>query len=108
MTSVLEQVFRASCAAIAALPDTRHGPNLKYSLGAAVLGAFACFFLQCPSLRCFECRTLKFHAPANCRSLCGLQAIPWAARIRTLLDTIAGAAALCPLFLRLLRILQQR
>ena len=76
MSSVLRKTLRALRATADALPDTRNGPNLKYTLSDAVLSSFACFFLQCRSFRFFERRLEQLHTRSNHRSLFGLHGIP--------------------------------
>lgn len=53
-TKVKSTVVDATIARLKALgpqlPDKRTGENCPYTLSDSVLGAFAVFFLQCPSL----------------------------------------------------------
>ena len=71
------------------LPDTRTGENILYSMADAVLGAFAVFFTQSPSFLDAQTTLQLTKGCNNTRTLFGMEQIPTANHIRSLLDGVA-------------------
>ena len=75
---------------IAALPDPRHkGPNTRYTMQDAALGAFGIFFTQSPSFLEYQRRLQHSKGHNNAQTLLGVERIPCDNQVRTLLDPIA-------------------
>jgi hypothetical protein len=75
---------------IAALPDSRHqGPNTRYTVPDAALGAFGIFFTQSPSFLEYQRRLQHTKGHHNAQTLLGVERIPCDNQVRTLLDPIA-------------------
>jgi len=75
---------------LAALPDHRHkGPNTRYAIHDAVLGAFGIFFTQSPSFLEYQRRLQHTKGHNNVQTLWGVEQIPCDNQVRTLLDPIA-------------------
>ena len=72
------------------LPDSRKtGPNTRYRIQDAALGAFGIFLTQSPSFVDYQ-RTLQQNkGQNNAHPLVGVEQIPCDNQIRTLLDPIA-------------------
>ena len=87
----MEQVF-------ATLPDARTGgPNTRYEVAHAALGAFAVFFTQEPSFLAHQ-RAMKLtKGQSNAERLFALHALPSDNQIRNLLDPV-GPQPLRPLY----------
>lgn len=89
------------------LPDHRHGgPNTRYELKDAALGAFAVFFNQSPSFLAYQRRMEETKGRSNARSLFRIQHTPTDPQIRNLLDPLAPTE-LYPLFSLILSQLAQ-
>jgi hypothetical protein len=72
------------------LPDHRHkGPNTRYAIHDAALGAFGIFFTQSPSFLEYQRRLQHTKGPNNAQTLLGVEQIPCDNQVRTLLDPIA-------------------
>lgn len=67
--------------------DSRRS-NRSYELRDAGLGAFAVFFLQCPSFLSFQKLMQANHHKSNAQNLFGMKKIPCDNQIRQLLDPI--------------------
>jgi hypothetical protein len=78
-------------------PDRRTGSNTRYTIEDAALGAFSVFFTQCPSFLSFQDAMQKAKGTSNAQTLFGMQVIPCANHIRTLLDVVHPSYVL-PLF----------
>jgi len=75
---------------IASLPDPRHkGPNTRYTMQDAALGAFGIFFTQSPSFLEYQRRLQHTKGHNNAQTLLGVERIPCDNQVRTLLDPIA-------------------
>jgi hypothetical protein len=75
---------------IAPLPDHRHqGPNTRYAIQDAALGAFGIFFTQAPSFLEYQRRLQRTKGHTNAHPLLGVAQIPCDHQVRTLLDPIA-------------------
>ena len=75
---------------IAQLPDYRKaGPNTRYAIQDAALGAFGIFFTQSPSFLEYQRRLQHTKGHNNAHTLFDVAQIPCDNQIRTLLDPIA-------------------
>jgi hypothetical protein len=75
---------------IASLPDLRHkGPNTRYTIQDAALGAFGIFFTPSPSFLEYQRRLQHTKGHNNAQTLLGVERIPCDNQVRTLLDPIA-------------------
>jgi hypothetical protein len=75
---------------LASLPDPRHrGPNTRYTMQEAALGAFGIFFTQSPSFLEYQRRLQHTKGHNNAQTLLGVERIPCDNQVRTLLDPIA-------------------
>ena len=75
---------------IASLPDPRHkGPNTRYTIPDAAVGAFGIFFTQSPSFLEYQRRLQHTTGHHNAQTLLGVERIPCDNQVRTLLDPIA-------------------
>ena len=69
---------------------TRHqGPNTRYTIQDAALGAFGIFFTQSPSFLEYQRRLHHTKGHNNAQTLLGVEQIPCDNQVRTLLDPIA-------------------
>jgi hypothetical protein len=92
----------------AQLPDHRQeGPNTRYAIQDAALGAFGIFFTQSPSFLEYQRRLQHTKGHNNAHALFGVQQIPCDNQIRTLLDPIAPRY-LDPVFVEVFEALEQR
>jgi hypothetical protein len=74
----------------AGLPDVRKpSPNTRYTIQNAALGAFGIFFMQSPSFLEYQRHLHHRQGQDNAQTLFGVEPIPCANQIRTLLDPIA-------------------
>ena len=74
---------------IAALPDHRKsGPNTRYRIQDAALGAFGVFFTQSPSFLDYQRHLQQSKGHNNACTLLGVETIPCNNQIRNLLDPI--------------------
>jgi hypothetical protein len=89
------------------LPDCRKkGPNTRYGIQDAALGAFGIFFTQSPSFLDYQ-RTLQQNTGQNnAHTLLGVEQIPCDNQIRKLLDPIAPSV-LDPAFVEVFERLEQ-
>jgi hypothetical protein len=72
------------------LPDHRKaGPNTRYRIREAFLGAFGIFFTQSPSFLDYQRTLQQTKGQNNAHTLMGVEQIPCDNQIRTLLDPIA-------------------
>jgi hypothetical protein len=75
---------------IAHLPDHRNkGPNTRYAIQDAALGAFGIFFTQSVSFLEYQRRLQHSQGHTNIHTLLGVEQIPCDNQVRTLLDPIA-------------------
>ena len=75
---------------IAPLPDHRQkGPNTRYAIQDAALGAFGIFFTPSPSFLEYQRRLQHTKGHNNAQALLGVEQIPCDNQVRTLLDPIA-------------------
>jgi hypothetical protein len=75
---------------IASLPDYRKkGPNTRYAIQDAALGALGIFFTQSPSFLEYQRRLQHTKGQNNAHTLLGVEQIPCDNQVRTLLDPIA-------------------
>jgi hypothetical protein len=89
------------------LPDHRQGgPNTRYELKDAALGAFAVFFNQSPSFLASQRRMQETKGRSNAQSLFRIQQTPTDPQIRNLLDPLEPTE-LYPLFPLILSRLEQ-
>ena len=74
----------------AQLPEHRkEGPNTRYTLADAALGAFGIFFTQSPSFLEYQRLLQHTKGHTNAHTLLGVEQIPCDNQVRTLLDPIA-------------------
>lgn len=73
----------------ARLPDKRTGQNIHYMMDDIVLGAFAVFFLQCPSFLARQKALKNRLGRSNANMVFQIEKIPCAEHIRQMLDPIA-------------------
>lgn len=72
------------------LNDPRQPSNgTKFSLKDIVLGAFAVFFMQCPSFLEHQRQVHSRHGHDNAQALFGLEKLPTSNQIKNILDLIA-------------------
>ena len=72
------------------LPDHRQpGPNTRYRIPDAALGAFGIFFTQSPSFLEYQRHLQRAKGQNNAATLFGVDQIPTNNQIRNLLDPIA-------------------
>jgi hypothetical protein len=91
----------------AQLPDYRKaGPNTRYAIQDAALGAFGIFFTQSSSFLEYQRRLQHTHGNNNVQTLLGVAQIPCDNQVRTLLDPIAPSR-LDPVFLEVFERLEQ-
>lgn len=88
------------------LPDHRKGGNTTYEICDAVLGAFAVFFTQSPSLLAYQRQMKRTKGRSNPESLFQIERIPSDPQIRNLLDPIE-VSVLHPIFRMVLAELTQ-
>jgi hypothetical protein len=75
---------------IAQLPDHRtKGPNTRYAIQDAALGAFGIFFTQSASFLEYQRQLQQTKGHNNAHTLLGVEQIPCDNQVRTLLDPIA-------------------
>ena len=75
---------------IAQLPDHRtKGPNTRYAIHDAALGAFGIFFTQSASFLEYQRRLQHTKGHTNAHTLLGVEQVPCDNQIRTLLDPMA-------------------
>lgn len=75
------------------LPDHRKdGPNTRYSIQDAALGAFGIFFTQSPSFLDYQRRLQQTKGHHNARTLFGVERIPCDNQVRNLLDPLMPSA----------------
>jgi hypothetical protein len=92
----------------AQLPDQRkEGPNTRYAIQDAALGAFGIFFTQSPSFLEYQRRLQHTQGHNNAHTLLGVEQIPCDNQVRTLLDPIAPSV-LDAVFLEVFESLEQR
>jgi hypothetical protein len=84
--SRLVAVLRAT---MAAFPDRRTGDNSQYSMQHFGMTAFSTFFMQSPSWRSHQTWLDQLERNGNAGRLFGLEAIPCANQVRTVLDEVA-------------------
>jgi hypothetical protein len=78
---------------IAALPDHRKpGPNTRYHLQDAALGAFGVFFTPSPSFLEYQRPLQHTTGHNNACTLFGVETIPWNNQRRNLLDPMLPSA----------------
>src|SRR5437667_6218852 len=91
----------------AQLPDHRkEGPNTRYAIQDAALGAFGIFFTQSPSFLEYQRRLQHTKGRNNAQTLLGVEQIPCDNQVRTLLDPIAPSY-LEPVFEEIFKGLEQ-
>ena len=72
------------------LDDPRHPSNgTKFSLKDLMLGAFAAFYMQCPSFLEHQRQVRSRHGHDNAQTLFGLEELPSTNQIKNVLDQIA-------------------
>jgi len=72
------------------LPDHRkEGPNTRYTIQEAALGAFGIFFTQSPSFLEYQRRLQHTKGDHNAHTLLGVEQIPCDNQVRKLLDPLA-------------------
>ena len=92
---------------IAQLPDSRkEGPNTRYAIQDAALGAFGIFFTQSPSFLEYQRRLQHTKGHNNAHTLFDVAPIPCDNQVRKLLDPIAPSA-LDPVFVEVFKGLEQ-
>jgi hypothetical protein len=78
---------------IDALPDHRKaGPNTRYRIQDAALGAFGIFFTQSPSFLEYQRHLQQTKGQNNAYTMCGVETIPCNNQIRNLLDPMMPSA----------------
>lgn len=92
----------------AQLPDHRKkGPNTRYAIQDAALGAFGIFFTQSPSFLEYQRRLQQTTGHNNAHTLLDVEQIPCDNQVRKLLDPIAPSR-LDPVFMEVFEGLEQR
>jgi hypothetical protein len=90
------------------LPDFRKpGPNTRYTIQGAALGAFGIFFTQSPSFLEYQRRLKHSQGHDNAQTLFGVEEIPCDNQARNLLDPIAPSH-FNPVFLEVFAHLEQQ
>lgn len=90
------------------LDDPRQPSNgTKFSLKDIVLGAFAVFFMQCPSFLEHQRQVHSRHGRDNAQALFKLEALPTSNQIKNVLDLIAFRF-LFPIFHQIYSVLLRR
>jgi len=84
------------------LPDKRTGENCQYTMSDIVLGAFAVFFLQCPSFLARQQAVEQQRGRSNATALFKMDRTPCDNHIRDMLDPV-GPAHFYPEFRTLLQ-----
>ena len=72
------------------LPDKRTGENSRYTMSDIVLGAFAVFFLQCPSFLARQQAMEQQRGRSNANALFKMKRTPCDNHIRKMLDPVWG------------------
>jgi len=91
----------------AQLPDHRKkGPNTRYAIQDAALGAFGIFFTQSPSFLEYQRRLQQTTGHNNAHTLFDVEQIPCDNQVRTLLDPLAPSV-LDPVFVEVFERLEQ-
>jgi len=88
------------------LPDNRQGPNTRYRLQDAIVGAFGIFFTQSPSFLDYQRRLQHNKGQNNAHTLLGVEQIPCDNQVRNLLDPLAPSV-LDPVFMAIFKGLEQ-
>jgi len=89
------------------LPDYRKkGPNTRYRIQDAALGAFGIFLTQSPSFLDYQRTLQQTRGQSNVHTLLGAEQIPCDNQIRKLLDPLAPSA-LAPVFVEVFESLEQ-
>src|SRR5579864_2615325 len=83
--------------AMQTFPDRRKGKNVHYALVDVAASAFSVFFTQCPSFLAHQQAMQELRGINNAKTLFGVQELPTAPHIRTLLDAVPPTA-LFPVF----------
>ena len=92
---------------LAPLPDHRtQGPNTRYAIQDAALGAFGIFFTQSPSFLEYQRRLQRTKGHNNAHTLLGVEQMPCDNQVRKLRDPIAPSA-LDPVFVEVFKSLEQ-
>lgn len=76
-------------ATVTHLPDYRTGPNRRYEISDAALGAFAVFFTQSSSFLAHQRDMQRRKGHNNAQSVFGVDQVPTDPQIRNLLDPIS-------------------
>jgi hypothetical protein len=93
---------------IESLPDYRtKGPNTRYRIPDAALGAFGIFFTQAPSFLEYQRRLQQTKGQNNAHTLLGVAQIPCDNQIRKLLDPLAPSV-LDPMFVEVFEHLESQ
>ena len=75
---------------LAHFPDHRQqGPNTRYAIHDAALGAFGIFFTQSPSFLEYQRRLQHTQGRNNAQTLCDVEQMPCDNQVRKLLDPLA-------------------
>src|SRR5215831_13979206 len=75
---------------VAQLPEHRQeGPNTRYTIADAALGAFGIFFTQSPSFLEYQRRLQHTKGHNNAQTLLGVERMPCDNQVRKLLDPLA-------------------
>jgi hypothetical protein len=93
---------------ISQLPDHRQaGPNTRYAIQDAALGAFGIFFTQSPSFLEYQRRLQHSKGHNNAQTLLGVEQIPCDNQVRKLLDPLMPSS-LDAVFVEVLEGLEQQ
>ncbi len=88
-TNVVDACITRQKALGARLPDKRTGQNIRYRMEDIMLGAFAVFFLQCPSFLARQ-KALQTHkGRSNANTVFQIEKTPCDEHIRQMLDPVA-------------------
>ena len=83
------------------IDDPRQPSNgTKFSLKDLILGAFATFYMQCPSFLEYQRQVRSRHGHDNAQTLFGLEDLPTTNQIKNVLNQIA-ASFVFPIFHRI-------
>ena len=88
-TNVVDACITRLKALGARLPDKRTGQNIRYLMEDMVLGAFAVFFLQCPSFLARQKALQNSKGRSNANTVFQIEETPCDEHIRQMLDPVA-------------------
>jgi len=106
-STVVDTTIRRLKAVGLQLPDKRTGQNCRYTMSDIVLGAFAVFFLQCPSFLSRQQAQQQRRGRSNTQALFKMGQTPCDTHIREMLDPVTPEH-FYPEFRALLQLVRER